>query len=96
MSEPVIWLCVIGLLALLVLIGVVLRRAQPKKPRQSKPVWHEMPPLRGDGTTPCCGVRPQTLPLQDRLSSNPRQVTCGVPDSDFGHSTTRRHPQEDL
>lgn len=45
-----------------------------------EPVTHEMPSGRADGSppglTPCCWLKPTSLPLGDRLTARPEEVTC--------------------
>lgn len=39
-------------------------------------------PRRQDGLTPCCNRSPFELPRTDRMTLDPRLVTCGVANRD--------------
>lgn len=67
---------VIGLIAVAFGLAAWALFRPPKKLKQPGMILHEMPPLRGDGKTPCCGIHPRFLPPQDQLTWHANEVTC--------------------
>jgi hypothetical protein len=48
-------------------------------------IVHRCPP-KGSGVTPCCGMTPFELPRKDRITVNPKLVTCRGGDGMSAHT----------
>lgn len=83
-TWQIVWAVVAILVVILLLIAVAIWIARPVPSKKPERVWHALPPIRGDGSLPCCGRYPHQVPMQDMLTPVSSQVTCGLPDTPRG------------